>query len=148
MSLQNPTLKMSKSHPDPRSRILITDSPSTIQRKIMSALTDSTNSVSYDPVNRPGVSNLLQLLAHFDAEGRSAEELGRVHGGTGMGLKAFKTLVAETIGGKLESIRTTFERVMREGNGGYLDEVEKRGGERARESAEATMSVVREAVGL
>jgi tryptophanyl-tRNA synthetase len=114
----------------------------------MSALTDSTNSVSYDPVNRPGVSNLLQLLAHFDAEGRSAEELGRVHGGTGMGLKAFKTLVAETIGGKLESIRTTFERVMREGNGGYLDEVEKRGGERARESAEATMSVVREAVGL
>ena len=49
MSLQEPHLKMSKSDTDPRSRILITDSADEIHRKIMSALTDSTNSVSYDP---------------------------------------------------------------------------------------------------
>jgi tryptophanyl-tRNA synthetase len=71
-----------------------------------------------------------------------------VHGGTGMGLKAFKVLVAETIAGKLEGIRRAFEEVMREGNGQHLDEVERKGAEGARESAEATMSIVREAVGL
>ena len=47
MSLQQPHLKMSKSdNPDPKSRILITDDAESIKRKIMSALTDSTNTVS------------------------------------------------------------------------------------------------------
>jgi tryptophanyl-tRNA synthetase len=146
MSLQEPHLKMSKSHADLRSRILITDTPPEIQKKIISALTDSTNSVSYDPSNRPGVSNLLQLLSHFDAEGRTAEELGKVHSELGLG--SFKKLVAETISSNLEPVRKRFEEVMRKGEGKYLDEVERMGARKARESAQETMSVVREAVGL
>ena len=114
----------------------------------MSALTDSLNSVSYDTVNRPGVSNLLALLSYFDAERRSAEELGKVHAGLGLG--AFKALVAETIAVGMEGVRTEFEDLMGDGDGtgGYLDEVERRGNRRARESAEETMVLVREAVGL
>ena len=146
MSLQEPHLKMSKSHSDQRSRILITDSPEEIHRKVMSALTDSTNSVSYEPQTRPGVANLLQLLSHFDAESRSAEQLGKMYSNLNLG--AFKTKVSETISDSLLDIRRRYSEVMAEDGGSYLDHVEIKGAERARESAEATMAVVKQAVGV
>ena len=67
---------------------------------------------------------------------------------SGLGLGSFKKLVAETISSNLEPVRKRFEEVMRKGGGKYLDEVERMGARKARESAEETMSVVREAVGL
>lgn len=146
MSLQEPHLKMSKSHADPRSRILITDSADEIQRKIMSALTDSTNSVSYDPDARPGVSNLLHLWSHFDSQGRSPEELAATC--DSMNLRMFKMKVSETIAESLEPLRTRYAELMVEDGGGYIDHVEREGARKARESAEATMEVVREVMGL
>ena len=146
MSLQAPHLKMSKSHTDPKSRILITDPPSEILKKCMSAITDSINSVSYDPENRPGVSNLLELLSHFDDQQRSASQLGEAH--AGLGLKAFKTLLADCIAEKLAPVSSRFEKLMEEDGGKYLDYVAELGAGRARESAEETMVLVREAVGL
>ncbi len=101
--------------------------------------------MSYDPINRPGVSNLLTLLSHFDAEGRSPENLGEVH--ASLGLKAFKSLVADAIADGLEPVRRRYGEVVKEGKG-YLDEVERRGAKVARENAEETMVLVREAVGL
>lgn len=146
MSLQEPHLKMSKSHADPRSRILITDSADEIHRKIMSALTDSTNSVSYNPEERPGVSNLLQLWSHFDAESRSPEDLAIAC--QNMNLRTFKTKISETIAQSLGPIRTRYAELMAEDDGAYIDQVEKEGAKKARESADATMVLVREAVGL
>lgn len=146
MSLANPLKKMSKSDPSPSSRILITDTPELIQKKLITAVTDSINSVSWDPVNRPGVSNLLTLLSAFDAEGRSPETLGQVYG-TGMGLGAFKKLVGQAIGEGLEGFRNEYQRVVKEGEA-YLVDVEKRGAEVAEANAESTMVDVREAVGL
>jgi tryptophanyl-tRNA synthetase len=146
MSLQEPHLKMSKSHSDPRSRILITDRPEQIHQKVMAALTDSTNSVSYDPENRPAVSNLLQLLSHFDPQGRSAQDLGAMY--FNLNLRDFKGTIAETISSTLSPIRERYEEVMAEDNGAYVDHVERKGAAKARESAEATMAIVREAVGL
>jgi tryptophanyl-tRNA synthetase len=146
MSLQEPNLKMSKSHQDPRSRILLTDNPDEITRKVMSALTDSMNSVSYDPVSRPGVSNLLQLLSYFSDNIKSPEELGEIYASLGLG--EFKALVSQTIAGALEGIRARYAEVMAEDDGRYLDYVEAKGAERARVSAEATMAVVRDAVGF
>ncbi|TVY53632.1 Tryptophan--tRNA ligase, mitochondrial [Lachnellula cervina] len=146
MSLQDPHLKMSKSHSDPRSRILITDPPDVIHKKMMAALTDSTNSVSYDPENRPGVSNLLQLLSHFNTEGKSAQELGLVYANFGLG--QFKKAVAESISESLAPIRTKYEQVLAADGGRYLDHVWMQGAVKAKESADATMEVVRRAVGL
>ena len=54
---------MSKSHPNLNSRILLTDTDTDIQKKIKSAVTDNIKSICYDPENRPGVSNLLAILA-------------------------------------------------------------------------------------
>jgi len=147
MSLSDPLQKMSKSSPNPLSRILITDPPPLIRKKILAAVTDSSNAVSYDPVHRPGVSNLLTLLSNFDEEGRSAEELGTVFEGKGVGLKAFKELVAEAVSEGLEPVRRRYGEVIAEGDG-YLEGVERRGASLARENAEETMLKVREAVGL
>lgn len=151
MSLTDPTQKMSKSNPNPASRILITDPPELITKKIMAAVTDSQNSVSWDPVNRPGVSNLLTLLSAFsaspDGKTQTPEELGKMYEGKGVGLGAFKKLVGEAVGEALEPVRRRYEEVRNEGVG-YLDQVEQRGAKVARESAEATMLKVRKAVGL
>lgn len=146
MSLQEPHLKMSKSHSDPRSRILITDSPEEIHRKVMAALTDSTNSVSYEPETRPEVSNLLHLLSHFDSSGRTPEELARDC--SGLDLRSFKTKISDTITTSLAPIRTRYAQFMSEDDGAYVDHVARTGAKKARESADATMAIVREAVGL
>lgn len=115
---------------------------------MMAALTDSTNSVSYDPENRPGVANLLQLLSHFDAAGRGAEALGSEYESQGLGLGQFKKAVAETIAEHLAPVREKYERVLTEDGGKYLDYVERQGAVKARESADATMALVRESAGL
>jgi tryptophanyl-tRNA synthetase len=112
----------------------------------MSALTDSVNSVSYDPVSRPGVSNLLQLLSYFSDTLKSPEELGEMYAGLGLG--EFKALVSHTISTALEGIRQRYAEVMAEDDGRYLDHIEAEGAERARASAKATMTIVREAVGF
>ncbi|CZT46418.1 uncharacterized protein RSE6_06844 [Rhynchosporium secalis] len=106
----------------------------------------SFNLVTWDPVSRPGVSNLLALLSSFDKHGRSAQELGGMLEKEGMGLGAFKKLVAGEVREGLRDVRERFERVL--GEEGYVEEVARRGAVRARESAEETMVLVREAVGL
>lgn len=146
MSLQDPNAKMSKSHPDPRSKIVITDEPEVIHKKVMSALTDSTNSISYDPENRPGVSNLLQLLSHFDDQNRSAADLGFVY--AGHSIASFKGTLSNSISNSLAPIRERYFQIMAEGDGAYLDQVEEMGAKKAWESAEPTMASVRKALHL
>ncbi len=112
----------------------------------MAALTDPVNSVSYDPISRPGVSNLLQLLSYFNDNQKSPEELGEIY--ANLCLREFKALVSQTIAGALDGIRARYAEVMAEDDGRYLDYVEAKGAEKARASAEATMAIVRHAVGF
>lgn len=53
---------MSKSAANPNSRILLSDSTDEIALKIRKAVTDSDTHITYDPIKRPGVSNLLRIL--------------------------------------------------------------------------------------
>jgi tryptophanyl-tRNA synthetase len=147
MSLQRPLHKMSKSDPDPRSRILFTDTSSEMRKKVMSSLTDSTNAVSYDPVNRPAVSNLLELLSHFDSRGRSPAELAAPDGDlAGAPLKELKTRVADAVEAELAGVRERFLAFLAKKD--YLDRVIEEGGEKARQNAEETMKDVRSVVEL
>lgn len=61
--LQNPAKKMSKSAAAENSKIMLSDSPELIKKKIMSATTDSVGKIQYDMFNQPGISNLLQIEA-------------------------------------------------------------------------------------
>ena len=62
-SLTDPTKKMSKSSLDEKSKINLNDSPDQAVKKIMSATTDSLESVNFDWDNQPGITSLLQILA-------------------------------------------------------------------------------------
>ncbi|MBS1846762.1 MAG: tryptophan--tRNA ligase [Actinobacteria bacterium] len=63
MDLQHPERKMSKSLDSPQGTILLSDDDAAIARKVKRAVTDADTDVRYDPEAKPGVSNLLSLLA-------------------------------------------------------------------------------------
>ncbi|KAA8643178.1 hypothetical protein EYZ11_009948 [Aspergillus tanneri] len=143
MSLKEPTLKMSKSHADQRSRILLTDAPESIHSKIKSALTDSEIGVTYDPVRRPGVSNLLEILSHL--EGISCNELATEH--QSANLRVLKERLADRVSNHLQPIREKYHSLMGDETD-YLDHVAEQGARTAKTSAELTMQQVREVLGL
>ncbi len=61
--LQDPSKKMSKSAEDPNGSIFLLDPPEVIKKKINRAVTDSDGYVSFDEVNKPGISNLITIYA-------------------------------------------------------------------------------------
>jgi tryptophanyl-tRNA synthetase len=63
MDLQNPTRKMSKSVSSPLGTLLVLDSPDEIVRKVRRAVTDTDGEVRYDRQAKPGLANLIELLA-------------------------------------------------------------------------------------
>ena len=63
MDLQNPDKKMSKSSESDKGVIRLLDDINVINKKIMSATTDSEMKVKFDPVNKPGISNLINIYA-------------------------------------------------------------------------------------
>lgn len=63
MDLQRPNDKMSKSLASPKGTIDLLDDPAQIAKKIRSAVTDNDGEVRFDRTNKPGVSNLLAILA-------------------------------------------------------------------------------------
>jgi tryptophanyl-tRNA synthetase len=70
--LIDPTKKMSKSDETGRGVIFMSDSPEAAAKKIMGATTDSFGEIKYDPVKRPGISNLLQMHALLAGEALQA----------------------------------------------------------------------------
>jgi tryptophanyl-tRNA synthetase len=140
MSLTEPTSKMSKSDPSPRSRILLKDTPDQIVKKVKAAVTDPGTDVAYDWESKPGISNLLELFSVF-AE-RPIKDLVDEYASSGYG--AFKVAAAEAIAEGLAPVRAAYEA---------LDEVEvekvmARGAAIARDRAEIEMRTVRERVGI
>lgn len=152
---------MSKSAPDANSRILITDTPEQIRTKIKKAVTDSTPTLSFDPVNRPAVSNLLQILAGFDGGVlrqvlSSSEDASRLQdpsyvadilnermGGSGASLKA---ALVDSIVEELRPIQSEYHRLINED--GYLDSIALLGRDKARAQCQETMLSVRKLLGL
>ena len=114
----------------------------------MAAKTDSTNAVSYDRDGRPGVSNLLELWACFDEQRRSPEQLAEELEGQQTSLKDLKVRVADVLVNEIPGIGERYREFLGRNGGRYLDEVEARGAEVARASAEVTMEIVKRAVGL
>lgn len=145
MSLRNPSQKMSKSSPNPKSRISISDTPDQIASKIRSAVTDSIPTISYDPVARPGVANLLTILASVnETEGETAAEVARRY--EGKDHATLKRDTAEGVEARIKPIREEFTR-LREDKA-WLNEVARVGVRKARERAVKTMEEVKKTIGL
>ncbi len=140
MSLQDPTAKMSKTDPDPNSRINLIDEPDTIRRRIKSAVTDSDRYVRYDWEEKAGVSNLLELMSF--ATGSSIAQLEEQFRDGGYG--AFKSAVAEALVERLTPLRLNYLRF----DDAEVGRLMQKAAIDARIKAEATMVKVRRAVGL
>ncbi len=135
MSLTDPKKKMSKSDKE-ESRIGILDSPEKIKSKIMKATTDSQSIVEYDPVNKPGLSNLLTIYSVIN--NRPVEEIG---------FKSYKDLKTE-LAGSLISFLSPFREKLKEIKKEDIDDITSLGEEKARKIAKETMQKVRENMGL
>jgi len=133
---------MSKSSPDVQSRILLTDEFAQIQSKIRSAVTDSQLGIAFDPVNRPGVSNIVAILA--TSTNRGPGEVAELYAGKGHA--QLKADTAEAVEALLRQPREEFKRLKAATD--YLEEIAKGGAIRAKEISEATMAIVRSQIGL
>lgn len=140
MSLTDPTSKMSKSEPSPKSRVNLTDSPDQILAKFKSAVTDTGSEVAYDPETKPGVSNLLEIFSVFS--GRDIADLATEYQNSGYG--TFKVAVAEAVVEALRPIQEAYHDL----SDAEVARVVEDSAARAKESAAQTMSLVRDAVGL
>ncbi|EAU82006.2 tryptophanyl-tRNA synthetase [Coprinopsis cinerea okayama7 len=142
LSLRDPSSKMSKSSPDVNSRILLTDTPAQISSKIRSAVTDSVKGISYDPEQRPGISNLLTILGaclNKDPVDVAATYANKT-------TAEFKNDVVDAVEELFKGPRSEYERLRQER--GFLEQVAKDGAERARALSQETMKHVRSMVGL
>jgi len=141
MSLDDASKKMSKSNPNPNSYIAMLDEPDVIRKKISRAVTDSGREVKYDPENKPEVSNLISIYAHFS--GLTVEEIERRYEGQGYG--QFKKDLAEHVVSVLEPLQTRYREIR---SSGELGRVLKEGAERAAAVADQTVRIVKERVGF
>lgn len=140
LDLQDPTSKMSKSIPG--GCVFLLDPPKQIAKKIKSAVTDSETEVRYDPVNKPGVSNLIGILAA--ASGRSVADVEAEYAGGMYG--PLKVAAAEAVVAVAEPFAATTRALL--DDPAELDRLMELGAQRAREAAAPTLAAVYEAMGL
>ena len=142
MSLGNPTSKMSKS--DPTGCVFLMDSPEEIARKFKRAITDSDTErcVRYDPENKPGVANLMNIYA--SVTGKSFDEIESEFAGKGYGV--FKPAVGDAVIETLRPIREEAERIL--ADKAYLKQVYTDGAMKASSVACKTLRKVYKRVGL
>lgn len=138
--LQDPTGKMGKSHDATAGIIYLLDEPEAIGRKVMRAVTDSGTEVEYDPAERPGVANLLEILS--SCTGKEPATLAAAYSSYG----ALKRDTAEAVVELLRPLRIRHAELS--ADPGYVDGVLRDGAVRARALARPTVDAAYRAIGL
>lgn len=139
-SLSNPSKKMSKSESEKGTIYLLDDLKATY-KKIMSAVTDSSNEVYYDEVNKPGISNL--LVIYSELSNQSVDEITKIYRHQGYG--TFKKAVAECV---VNTLKLLQEKVQEIKNSGIIKEILKQGQEKAKIVAREKVNEVYKIIGL
>ena len=142
MDLQEPTKKMSTTGGTPQGTVLVLDDPDTISRKFKTAVTDSGREIAYDPDGKPGVSNLVEILAV--ATGRAIPDTVSAYEGKGYG--DLKTDTAEAV---VELMRPVQERyALLRPDEGELKRMLALGADKARETSSPTLRRMYERMGF
>jgi tryptophanyl-tRNA synthetase len=142
MDLQEPERKMSTTDSQAQGKVLITDPPETVRKKLKSAVTDSGSDVRYDPQEKPGISNLLEIMSV--ATGEPIPELETRYDSGGYG--RFKSDVAEAVVELLDPIRTRYEELR--GDPGELQRLLAQGAAKARAASAPTLEQMYERMGF
>lgn len=144
MSLQEPTKKMSKSDPNPKSFISMMDDFNVITKKIKSAVTDSEGIIEYRPDDegKAGINNLLSIMAVMTD--KTPETVAKDFCGQGYGV--FKTAVADAVVEAIRPIREEYDRIIKDK--AYLQSIYKNGAESSYRLAQRTLKKVYKKVGF
>jgi tryptophanyl-tRNA synthetase len=142
MDLQEPTNKMSTSLSTEQGAIYVVDPPDAIRKKFKTAVTDSGREVRYDPEQKPGVSNLLEIMAV--ATGEPVAAIEQRFDGEGYG--AFKEAVGEAVVDLLAPIREQYEALRADER--ELQRLLAVGADKARRAAEPTLEAMYDRMGF
>lgn len=140
MDLQEPTRKMSKSIDSPQGTVLMLDEPKAIEKKFKRAVTDNDAEVRFDPAAKPGVSNLLGVLAA--ATGSDPESLAEQYQQYG----PLKADTAAAVIELLEPVQARYRELM--ADPGEVTAIAAKGAAKARAIAEVTLQRARDNLGL
>lgn len=141
MDLQTPNKKMSKSSENKKGVISLLDSTEVIRKKIMSATTDSEMSIKYDPENKPGISNLINIYSSL--KNISIEEIEKEFKDSNYG--SFKKAVADIVVECIEDIQKKYEYYL---NSNEIDDILNSGAARTREIAKAKYDLVKKRINI
>ncbi|WP_174891155.1 tryptophan--tRNA ligase [Candidatus Hamiltonella defensa] len=144
MSLQEPNKKMSKSDENRNNVIELLEDPENIIKKIKKAMTDSDEpaQIYYDIKNKPGVSNLLDILS--GVVNKNMSELEKIFSGKMYG--HLKTELAEALTHMLNDIQKRYQHYRSDEP--YLQQVMKQGADQARARGQLTIKKVYDALGF
>ncbi|UXI17978.1 Centaurin-gamma [Sarcoptes scabiei] len=141
-SLRDPSKKMSKSEISLKSRIELTDSSDMIVMKILKSVTDMKSEITFDPENRPGVSNL--VLIYSLISGLQIEQVCDRF--ANKSTHEFKIEISEALVEYLKPIRSKIDHF--KSNPEYLEKILNDGGSQATEIAERTIEEVKKVTGF
>lgn len=141
MSLADPTRKMSKSDPNPKGTIYLTDDANVIMKKFKSSVTDSEMSVHYAN-GKDGINNLMTIYSCVT--GKSFSEIENEF--TGRGYGDFKTAVGEAVVAELAPVQERFNAYMNDK--AYLESCWRMGAERAGIISQRTLDKAMKKIGF
>lgn len=141
MDLVTPTQKMSKSAENEKGVIRLLDDIKTARKKIMSATTDSEMSVRYDPENKPGISNLINI--YVSLTDKTIEEVEEEFKDSNYG--TFKTKVADEVEKLLTSIQSKYQELL---DSKELDKILDKGRDKTIEIAKKKYNEAKEKMGF
>jgi tryptophanyl-tRNA synthetase len=138
--LAHPTRKMAKSAHDSGGVVFLLDPPDLVRRKVSRAVTDSSGDVAYAPDTRPGVANLLEILAACTGTTPQQAAAGV------SGYATLKERVTDAVIAELTPIRERTTALL--ADPAELDRVRKAGADRARQRARPRLAAALRLSGL
>ena len=143
MDLQEPTSKMSTSSPlDAQGVVRMLDEPDVVRKKFKTAVTDSGRDVRHDRAEKPGISNLIEIMSVATGDSFSAIEARY----DGQGYGAFKQDVAEAVVELLGPIQERYHEFRADED--ELQRLLAAGAEKARSECEPTLERMYDAMGF
>jgi tryptophanyl-tRNA synthetase len=142
MDLQEPTKKMSTTGGTAQGTVLMLDDADTIRKKFKTAVTDSGREIRYVPDEKPGVSNLLEILSV--ATGRAIPDVEAEYDGKGYG--DLKVDTAEAVVELFAPVQARYHELR--ADEGELRRLLRIGADKARESSAPTLRQMYERMGF
>ena len=142
MDLQEPSNKMSTTGGTAQGTVLVLDEPDVIRKKFKTAVTDSGREIRYAPDEKPGVSNLIEILSV--ATGRPIPEVERAYDGGGYG--DLKGDVGEAVVELVRPMQVAYRELR--SDEGELRRLLQVGAEKARTTSAPTLEQMYERMGF